>query len=214
MQKIRNLYLLLEQSGLTAIDRGPGAAHGTLSANVSHLVYENPPGTVQGYKGVIIAASLSRIVSTAAAGFNTTEGSIEMLVKPSWNYDDGICHFFFDTYEGANKRFSLFKWTDGTTRVRVQDTDCGNFTYTWAANTTYHVVVNWGANQLYINKVLEHTFTPMSLGAGAANLYIGDYHNQVNYAFNGNIYYFITRDVPLSLDEIVEYYNFFTNQYV
>lgn len=213
MRLIRNWYPLLEQSGLTAIDMGPGSKYGTLSANVTRCPYYYPPGILYCYKGVTVAASVSRIVSAAAAGFNAAEGSIEMLVKPSWNYNDGIRHMFWDTYEGNNTPFRLFKNTDNLTYLQSNVITRGTINFTWAANTLYHIVLNWGANQLYINKVLEKTFDAGGLGAGAANLYIGDHYTSANSAFSGNIYYFIVRDVPLTQEEINLFYSFFVNQY-
>ena len=213
MRQIRNWYQLLEGSGLLARDMGPGLESGTLSANVTWCPYYYPPGVPYSYKGVTIAASKSRIVSAAAAGFNPAEGSIEMLVKPTWNYNDGIPHQFWDTYGGANARFILRKVAGGNTELLTNTTSRGTFVYAWAANTLYHVVLNWGTNELYVNKSLVHTFTAGGLGPGATTLYIGDHASYANYAFSGNIYYFITRDVPLTQTEINEFYNFFVNQY-
>lgn len=213
MRQIRNWYQLLEQSGLTALDLGPGDKPGTLSANVTRCPYYYPPGIPYGYKGVTITASQSRIVSPAAAFFNAAQGSIEMLVKPSWNYNDGLDHFFFDTYEGSNLRLRLNKGTDNKTYLFTGEVERGNVTYPWTANVLYHIVLNWGINKLYINKVLEKTFNSGGLGAGSYNLYIGDACTGVNHAFSGNIYYFIVRDIPLTLAEITTFYNFFVNQY-
>lgn len=213
MRQIRNYYPLLEQSGLVAIDIGPGNKYGTLTANVTRLAYYNPPGVFQGYKGVTIAASVSRIVSAAAAGFIAAAGSIEMLVKPSWNYNDNISHFFWSTYQGSNAEFDLIKLSNNLTYLAVNGGYVGSFTYAWVANTIYHIVLNWGTNKLYINKTLAYTFTAGGLGAGATNLYIGDKYSGANLAFSGNIYYFIVRDVPLTQAEINLFYTYFMNMY-
>jgi hypothetical protein len=214
MRQIRNWYPLLEGTGLNARDMGPGNKPGTLTANVTWCPYYYPPGIPYDYKGVIIGASESRIVSGAAASFNATEGSIEMLVKPSWNNADGVAHVFWDTYGGNNKRFCLFKQSDNFTWLWMNASLYGPFSSSWVANTLYHIVFNWGANQLYINKVLSHTFNPNTLGLGATDLYIGDRYTLANYGFSGNIYYFIVRDVPLTLAEITTFYDFFVNQYI
>ncbi len=155
--------------------------------------------------GVTIAASVSRIVS-AASGFNASEGSIEMLVKPTWNYNDGIPHQFWDTYGGANARFILRKVAGGNTELLTNTTSRGTFVYAWAANTLYHVVLNWGTNELYVNKSLVHTFTAGGLGPRATTLYIGDHASYANYAFSGNIYYFCVRNRALSATEIAWLY--------
>lgn len=214
MRLIRNWYQLLERSGLAASDSGPGQAVGTLTANVTWAPFYHPPGTIYDYKGVVIGASESRIVSAAAGGFNSTEGSIEMLVKPTWTYTDGLTHFFWDTSGGNNQRFRLLKSADNITYLQTQTTARGSFTYPWAAGTVYHVVLNWGTNQLYINGVLAYTFTAGDLGTGASTLYIGDRYTLANCALSGNIYYFIARDVPLTAAEIAVFKAFFLKQYI
>jgi hypothetical protein len=194
-KNIRNFYPLLEGSGLNTFDMGPGLKKGLLTANVSWLT-----------KGVTIAASVSRIVSAAAAEFNLVEGSIEMLVMPSWNYNDGKEHGFFDTYGGNNRRLVMWKDPNNTTVLYTDSTARGSFTFNWVAGTTYHIVLNYGTNKLYIDSVLVKTFTAGTLGTGATNLYIGDEFSGSNIAWAGNIYYFIVRDVPLTQTEINNQY--------
>jgi hypothetical protein len=213
MRLIRSWYPLLEGTGLSAHDMGPGNAPGTLSADVTWCPYYYPPGIPYGYKGVVIGASNSRILSAAAAGFNSAQGSIEMLVKPSWNNADGLRHTFWFIYGGNNKKFHLYKKADSTTELFTNDTSRGTFTYAFVAGTLYHIVLNWPANELYINKVLVKTFTAGNLGLGAANLLIGDYYAWAGSSFSGNIYYFIVRNVPLTQAEINDFYTFFVNQY-
>jgi hypothetical protein len=152
--------------------------------------------------GVTIAASVSRIVSAAAAGFNAAEGSIEMLVKPSWNYNDGVEHFFWTTYQGNNRRFLLRKRVENVTEIYTDSTSRGSFTFQWTANTLYHVVLNWGTNKLYIDKAMVKDFSDGGLGIGANNLYIGDDYAGANASFSGNIYYFCVRNRALSAAEI------------
>jgi len=300
MRLIRNWYKLLAGTGLVANDDGPGAAQGTLTANVTWLdylfiypdgltlagvldpdatgiylwtgTYNNKPycalnsswflwwsiadtrwyistavgvtgadfweggsttplglfeasggaagnGTLTGdtleeHKGVTIAASVSRIVTPAAAGFPAAAGSIEMLVRPSWNYNDGIAHYLWDTYQGSNRRFLLAKGAANTTYLYTDNTYRGAVTFQWAANTLYHVVLNWGTNTLYVNNVLVKTFDAAGLGLGAANLYIGDTCSGANSAFSGIIYYFIARDVAMTPAEITTFKAFFENLYI
>jgi hypothetical protein len=213
MRQIRNWYPLLEGTGLTAKDMGPANKPGTLSANVTWCPYEYPPGTPYGYKGVIIAASQSRIVSAAAAGFNAAEGSIEMLVKPGWSYDDGIGHYFWDTYGGANKRFYFRKTTANLTNLVTNGVSRGDLDFHWIVGGIYHIVLNWPANELYVCGSLVKDYDDGDLGDGAADLYIGDRYTTANQAFKGNIYYFIVRDVPLTQAEVNYFYEFFINQY-
>jgi len=214
MKQIRNWYRLLEGAGVTSHDSGPGLAHGTLSPNVTWCPYYYPPGTQLGHKGVTIAASQSRIVSAAAAGLPPDAGSIEMLCRPTWNNADSSNHFFWDTGAGPNRRFCLWKHSSNLTYLFTDETSRGNFTYAWTANELYHIVLNWGTNQLYINGVLAHTFIPGGLALGASNLYIGDQRTGVNTSFSGNIYYFISRDVALTLADIQAFRAFFENQYI
>lgn len=302
MRDIRNWYKLLEGTSLVANDDGPGAAGGTLSANVTWLPFYSPPfstanvagtivpdatgdytlagdydshpyfynsagfylwfqfsgnswlisdvlgvqgargwlawsivlpgtyapyGTATGdaivttyyttpydQKGVIITATASRIVTPAAAGFPAAAGSIEMLVRPHWNYNDGLVHFFWDTYGGNNKRFLLAKQAGNNTELYTDSTSRGSVTFAWTAHTLYHVVLNWGTNTLYINNVLVKTYTPATLGTGASTLYIGDHYTTAARAFNGIIYYFIARDVALTAAEITTFNAFFQTQYI
>jgi len=214
MRLIRNWYQLLEGSGLTASDSGPGQAVGTLTANVSWCPFYHPPGTLYGYKGVTIATSYSVITSSAALGFNGTSGSIEMLVKPSWSQADGLIHYFWNTYGGAGKYFRLLKFTDGLTYLSTNSLTRGSFSFAWVAGTVYHIVFNWGTNELYINGVLANNYTDGTLGSGATTLCIGDAAVYANCSFSGNIYYFIVRDVPLTLAEIATFKAFFLKQYI
>lgn len=214
MRLIKYWYQLLEGSGLAAADSGPGQAVGTLTANVTWCPYYFPPGTPYGYKGVTIAASVSRISSAAAAGFNAAEGSIEMLVRPTWSNADGLNHFFWDTGGGSNQRFCLWKHSSNLTYLFTDETSRGSFTYAWTAGTLYHVVLNWGTNTLYINGVLQKTYSAGTLGAGASTLYIGDQRTGLTCSFSGNIYYFIARDVTLTPGEIATFKAFFENQYI
>jgi hypothetical protein len=214
MREIRNWYQLLEGTGLVAHDLGPGQAHGTLTANIAWLPFYHPPGTLYTYKGVTIAAATSRITSAAAAGFNSASGSIEMLCRPGWAYNDGSSHTFWDCNGGNNHVFRLTKNSGGTTELYTDNTSRGTFTYAWASGTLYHIVLNWGTNALYINKVLEKTFTAGTLGIGASTLSIGDQLNYDPPAFKGDILYFISRDVPLTQAEINAFYTFFMQQYI
>jgi hypothetical protein len=165
-------------------------------------------------KGVIVGPNISRITSAAAAGFPPDAGSIEMLVRPFWSNADGLRHYLWDTYVGNNRQFILLKDTDNKTYLYTNTTSRGSFTYTWTAHNLYHVVLNWGTNTLYINNVLVKTYTAGTLGTGANTLYIGDAHAGTNSSFDGIIYYFIARDVALTLAEITEFYNFFTPLYI
>jgi hypothetical protein len=214
MKQIQNWYQLLEGTGLAAADSGPGQAVGTLTANVTWCPYYYPPGIPYGFKGVTIGPTLSHISSAAAAGFHWTEGSIEMLVKPSWNNNDGIAHFLWTTTGGAGKIFRLQKYTDAQTYLTTDSLARGGFSYPWTAGTVYHVVLNWGTNQLYINGVLVKDYTDGNLGGGASTLYIGDHQSSPNCAFSGDIYYFIVRDVPLTAAEIAAFRAFFEKQYI
>jgi hypothetical protein len=214
MRLIRNWYPLLEGSGLAAYDLGPGQAVGTLTASITWAPFYHPPGTPYGYKGVIIATSYSVIYSAAAAGFNGVSGSIEMLVKPSWDYTDGATHFLWNTYGGAGKYFRLLKFLDGQTYLSTNSLSRGSFTYPWAAGTVYHVVLNWGTNQLFINGVLAYDYSDGTLGSGAATFCIGDAATLPNSSFSGTIYYCIVRDVALTLAEIATFKAFFLKQYI
>lgn len=165
-------------------------------------------------KGVIIGPSVSRIVTPAAAGFPAAAGSLEMLCRPAWSYNDGLAHFFWDTWGGANQRFLLYKSAAGTTTLYTGNTSRGSFTYTWSAAQLYHIVLNWGTNTLYVNGSLAHTFTAGGLGTGASTLYIGDHYSVPNYSFDGILYYFIARDLALTLAEIAQFKTFFENLYI
>ena len=165
-------------------------------------------------KGVVIASSVSRIVTPAAAAFPAAAGSIEMLVRPFWNNADSIYHYFFTTYGGNNRAFRLAKYNDNLTYVLTDSTSRGSFTFAWTAHQLYHIVLNWGTNELFINNALVKNYTDGGLGTGASTLYIGDHDGAASRAFNGIIYYFIARDVALTLAEITAFNAFFQKLYI
>lgn len=194
-------------------------------ANASPIGTYTPAGDASGngvitgtvlelHKGVTIGATVSRIVTPAAGGFPADAGSIEMLCSPTWNYNDGIAHYFWDTYQGSNRRFLLAKGTANTTYLYTDNTYRGAFTFPYVANTLYHIVLNWGTNTLYVNNALVKTFDAGGLGLGSANLYIGDTCSGANSAFSGNVYYFIARDLALTQAEITAFNAFFQNLYI
>jgi len=165
-------------------------------------------------KGVTILSSASRISTPAAAGFPAAAGSIEMLVRPSWNNVDGASHFFWDTWGGSNRRFLFYKSSGNVTYLYTDNTSRGYFTFPWVAHQLYHVVLNWGTNTLYINGSLANNFTDGGLGLGASTLYIADHYTSANNSFSGFIYYFIARDLALTPDEIATFNAFFQKLYI
>jgi hypothetical protein len=165
-------------------------------------------------KGIILGLQPAGISTPAAAGLNTATGSFEMLTRPTWTYTDGLDHYFWDTYGGSNTRFRLFKQSLNMTYLYINSTYMGQVTFPWTAHTLYHIVFNWPANTLYINNTLVKTFTPGPLGTIASNLYIGSFYLNGYYPMNGAIYYFITRDVPLTVAEITAFNAFFQNLYI
>ncbi|MBE3101472.1 MAG: hypothetical protein IMZ47_04285 [Firmicutes bacterium] len=195
---IAGCWLMNEGSGSYIYDSSGNGYIGTLGTGATSPTWSS--------NGLSFGANQSRIVTPAAAGFNSDSGSIEMLVRPAWNYDDGLYHFLWDTYGGNNCSFYIQKHPANYTSLFTDSTLRQNFTFHWAAGTVYHVVLNWGTNQLYINGVLEKTYEAGGLGNGSSTLYIGDRHASANYAFSGNIYYFIVRDVPLKQVEINQLY--------
>jgi hypothetical protein len=213
-------WVLSESLGVYGAD---GWLNESTGPDESYIAYGAATGIAYGtldepipydYKGVIIGASESRIVSAAAAGFPAAAGSIEMLIRPTWNNADGLTHTFFDTYGGNNKVFSLVKGSDNLTKLTTNSTARGTTTFAWTAHETYHVVVNWGVNELWINGTLAHDFTDGGLGTGATTLYIGDRHTTANNAISASVYYFIARDVALTASEIATFKAFFEDQYL
>lgn len=166
------------------------------------------------HKGVTLALAPAGISSAAAGGLNPATGSFEMLIRPTWHYTDALIHYFWDTYGGSNTRFRLYKDTDGTTILFVNSTYKGAFTFPWATYTLYHIVFNWPAGTFYVNNVLVKTFSTGTLGTPATNLFIGSFYSSSFYPMSGTIYYFITRDVPLTAAEIAQFKAFFQNQYI
>lgn len=164
--------------------------------------------------GCIFQPTISKITTPAAAGFPAAAGSIEMLVRPFWNNADGVRHCLWYTGGGAGGIFALLKHTDNLTYLYTNGSSRGSFSFPWTAYQLYHLVLNWGANTLYINDVLVKTFTPATLGVGASTLYIGDHASSSNQAFNGIIYYFISRNVALTAVEIHSFRSFFENLYI
>lgn len=165
-------------------------------------------------KGVTLGLAPAGISSAAAGGLNIATGSFEMLIRPNWTYTDGLYHYFWDTYDGTNTRFRLYKNTDNTTILYINSTYKGVFTFAWTAHTLYHIVFNWPASTLYVNNVLVKTFTTGTLGDVASNLFIGSFYLLGYYPMTGDILYFITRDVPLTVAEITAFNAFFQNLYI
>lgn len=183
-----------------------GTASGTATATSPYTI-------PNGYKGTRHLATTSKITSLAATGFPSAEGSIELMFRPRWNHSDGLYHYLWSTYGGSNRNFALGKVNTNHTSLITDNTSRGAFTFAWQAERLYHIVLNWGLNQLYINKTLVYDFTNGTLGSGSTTLYIGDLWSVANYACDGDILYFIARDTPLTLAEITTFYNFFTKLY-
>ncbi len=146
---------------------------------------------------VAIGASEDRILCAGAAKlFNATSGTIEFLVRPNWNHDDGdTYHYFFDTFGGNNKRFTLLKNRSGSgkfneTLLWTNSVIVGNFLYAWQSGVTYHVALVWGENKLYINGILANDYADSNLGVGANDLYIGDRYTSTPRGLDGTVEWF------------------------
>lgn len=229
--KLSSSYVLWWDSSdsywfISAILGTPGSAY-WYRDNASPIGTFTPQGSASGtptvsgnysdpfdFKGVLLGSTVSRITSAAATGFPTNAGSIEMLVRPRWNNADGLRHILWDTYGGNNRRFTFHKYSDNLTTLSTDSTARGTFSFPWTAHQLYHVVLNWGTNQLYINNALVKTYTAGGLGTGATTLYIGDRYTTSDYSFTGIVYYFIVRDVALTLAEITAFNAFFQNLYI
>ena len=183
-----------------------------LSGNGNHGVFSGDDvswGAGKYGPTVLIGSSQDNILCSGAAKlFNPTEGTIELFVKPNWNYDDGVHHFLFSTLGGNGKLFSLYKRTDSTTRLTTDSTVRGNVTFDeWATGQYYHVFLVWGINKLYINNILVYDYTDGGLGDGADNLRIGDHPTpNTNQAWNGDIEWVRVWNHALSPSEIALLY--------
>jgi len=189
-------YPFCELAGLVAHDMTPNANHGTLSGDVT---WAKP--------GVNIGPSQDRILSAASTIFPIEAGSIEILCRPSWSYDDGASHYFWDCYPPAAARFYLNKQYTNVTILGIQNSDRGSFVYPWVANFLYHIVVNWPENKLYINGSLAYDYNDENLGQVADQLIIGDAYSFYNFSFSGKMYYFRVRNLNLTEAEILYFYN-------
>lgn len=197
----------------TRDDPSPTGSYEPQDAAIGTATASSPLTMPNGYKGVTFAASASRIVTPAAAGFPSASGSIETLVRPSWPYTDGLAHILWDTYDGNSKRFCLRKNADNTTELLTNTESRGTFTFPWATSSLYHIVLNWGTNVLYINGTAVKDFTDGTLGIGASNLYIGDRYALANNSWKGQMFYFIVRDAVLTAAEIAEFRSLFSKLY-
>lgn len=196
MFALHSFLRLLEGTGPTAFDMHTNHLDGTRAGN-----------TTWQPKGILFGASIARIITPAALTFPAASGSIEMLVKPYWNNADGLNHFLWDTYGGNNQRFCLYKSGANTTVLLTNTIDRGNFVFSWVASTIYHIVLNWGLNTLYIDKILVKDYNDGGLGTGASTLYIADKYTGGACAFYGIVYYCITRTAPLTEAQIATQYS-------
>lgn len=130
-------------------------------------------------------------------------GTVECYVRPKWNYDDGLEHHLFYTLGGNGKLFSLFKHNNNDTYLYTNTTYRGNFTYQWQANKSYHIVLVWGTNQLYINGAYVKNYSDGGLGAGADDLYVAS-RAYTSYCWNGYIEWFRIYNRALSLSEMAQ----------
>jgi hypothetical protein len=137
--------------------------------------------------------------------FNQSAGTVEIWLRPNWDYDDGSNHYFWDTYGGNNKRFLLYKASDGDTDIYTGGTLRGSHRYEYEAGQWYQVVLVWGANLLYINGNLVNNYTDGDLGTGADDLYIGSRYSSSS-ALDGYVELFRVWNRALSESEIKSLY--------
>lgn len=111
MRNIRNWYQLLEQSGLSAVDTGPGAANGTLTANVLRhpYIFTYPSGL-----------TLSGTLSPDATGLYTPSGIYNQQI---YLYNAAGYYLWYDmiddlwTISTALGSFTPGYWTGGSSPI-------------------------------------------------------------------------------------------------
>jgi hypothetical protein len=142
-----------------------------------------------------------RISSAAAGALNLTNGTICFWVRPNWIKTDGIDHFFYDTFGGANGRFVGYK-----TITSFTDFVKGNKDITYTAGQWIHFAFTWNENKLYTNGVLASDFANSSFTATATTLYIGHRYTGVTFSAMASIDDFMLFNYSLKAAQIAQIY--------
>ncbi|MFC2134826.1 SBBP repeat-containing protein, partial [Bacteroidota bacterium] len=139
--------------------------------------------TAKYYKGASFNSS-DTLTYTSANNFNSSVGTIEMWVKPNWDGNDGIRHYFFDEIGTAkNKnRLTLFKSNQNYLICSIFDdsrteTSASILITTWITNEWHHIACTWNETRgitLYIDGTIageeNNTFT---IATTETNMHIG-----------------------------------------
>lgn len=136
-------------------------------------------GFVLGKKeeGILIKAG-NTLTYPSMFNIDPKKGTIDFWVKPRWNGNDGLTHYFFDTGEATDSnRISIYKDSTNKLNFRILDAS-GNVNFasadisSWKAEEFHDIRVTWKTNemQLYIDNNLVGT--DMSVNAPTA---LGDY---------------------------------------
>ena len=161
---------LLEETTTTDANQFKASGYldtGKLSQAVS--IYGNAAGTTG---SVLTVPTGAQISGNNYEHWNPNQGSISFWVKPSWNGNDSLDHFFYSRYyypfdiqvfkSTTNNLTVYFTYSGGTSRIMSSSIS------SWTSGNWYHVFIRWdtdnvisGSNyaELYIGGVLATQYT-------------------------------------------------------
>ena len=159
-------------------------------------------------------SSGSLISGNNYTNINADQGTISFWVKTSWDWNDGLLHYFFCS--GGGDRFEFAKMTTSQLQVVLPGgIDLRPTVSTKVKNTWYHILVRWNKTTPFSGKYVEvfldgisienytSTFSP-TFGGGSLNL--GSYGNMLD-GVGGSIDDFAIWGVDLSDANIATLYN-------
>jgi hypothetical protein len=216
-------YPFEETTSTDANQFNPSGYLDTGKLNQAVSMYGNAAGTVGSRLSVPLGAQIS---GNNYEHWNPNQGTVSFWVKPNWNGNDGLDHYFYSrSYYGSdmqilknssNNLFVYMRYTNSTVRgVSVNASS-------WTSGNWYLISVRWnslnpvsGSNyiEVYVNNSLAGSYTsgwaaptPFANGYIGARRYAGDSTDGTGLA-NALIDDFAIFDRPLSTTEISSIYN-------
>lgn len=168
-------------------------ALGIQGAIVNNLANVSNKGTISGpswgaglYGPALIFGDSSHRVTASIAHIPSSEGTVTIVCRPSWNSADIGNKYLFDSYGGSNARFLLYV-TAGNIILYTNGISRGSISVPLTAYTWYVITLVYGRNELYINGASVGSFTGANLGTPPDTLYIGDRYTNATRSFEGAI---------------------------
>ncbi len=136
------------------------------------------------YMNAVLINSTDTLTYPTNNNLNITIGTIEMWVKPNWNGNDGVRHYFFDEKGTGIKqnRIQILKDNQNYLVCRVDESpskklEAKILVNSWTSNEWHHIACSWNESsgiKLYMDgnlvSEINNTFT---LTATETNMHIG-----------------------------------------